>query len=1174
MLNPSDVYVSGGTSELRVCWTDKVTKYDASSFYNWEQDNLPLHDLDERTELLWERLGHPTSAITGMSFVVSAGADEGCNPFYFSTVSSCMAALPDVINYPILVEVVSFGDLGSLEIPSKTFGPNGALEIINRNSSFAGGVQLSGNTDGGISLQEYNSDYTSYSIASAVVPGGTMVDQIEAGASAPGLAFDLQKAKTLTSSISTASATDGYKDARFGADIDGMYVFSRRVHAEGDNRLTAALRSTQQPWDVTAASFRNASGFAFDAFDAPAGRRTTEMDTFDVSTLNFLSKSEIKWGDGSTGSTAEKGAAAFAYANHLSNIKVQNCNGPIFIRNFTVDCKHNFDKGIEVLNSDVFLERCSVSRANKAGLHADNSNVVLLRGFVAYRNYELIGTTRTGIPFETKRVSYDSVSSYGAGIYANNSTINISSTYQRDIDKSTEASGSEYPSYLGDIPNPSMEALYCLSRNDIGIHAINSHITGGRTELNGSGFESWTDAHQLFFELNTEAGIKLEGSKLDNNGRVLLYGNYRGLDSDNSKIATDVLKCKDNQAEALLLKNSSFVYGKETYATQTYGTNFANEARFDQVGLLGNGTHMECINSKVSPVGINSIPSVYGQFFTSGAFGRDNATENPSNLNGLLPSIFISDNSDADLVHFVGNRRKDFIDDAGYDRTVYGSVVKIDKNSSVTFRGSHKFANIIAGATGRSEHIHHAGVFANNNSTASFQGPTVIGSLGVDVLADNNSKMEFVPHRDSDGELMVSAYDLSNALNHTTVELHSTRACLVSKGNSEIVMQDLGDYKSTFDNAVFGQGLPTTKFDYLNNIDGRQNDGVYRQNVSGGYIQFYPNAYIDDTGVTEQNRDLNVATTFDESNFTEYDPEIIQGVKNHYLKQLTNTTSDDIDTISTGGMCVRALEGSKVNVLNVHFPCGWHNTSGQIYDLSGDIPNCTRLRIWNIADDSVAKVSYVSVSGVHPYDSGYFGPSGDWGIRGAPSSTPDSSSISVLDYYGESPLLSGTFGVSSFENRGAFRLFFSTDPASNWLQSSGLDTSGYLAQLASQGYQFSANAIANNTNEFDASSEFRSLLRFTDQNNLSGDIVPSGYYYASELMQNPNTVKAVLDESASNTFANAKHNSVGKSKLAKVVNIYHPYVEYPIGGDSYAETEIKTGRGLASVNNFDLEKSN
>jgi hypothetical protein len=182
--------------------------------------------------------------------------------------------------------------------------------------------------------------------------------------------------------------------------------------------------------------------------------------------------------------------------------------------------------------------------------------------------------------------------------------------------------------------------------------------------------------------------------------------------------------------------------------------------------------------------------------------------------------------------------------------------------------------------------------------------------------------------------------------------------------------------------------------------------------------------------------------------------------------------------------------------------------------------------------------------------------------------------LSVLDYYGQSNVLSATVGVSSFENYGPFRLYFSTDPAANWLDSSSLDLSSYIYQLFSQGYQFSAPAIANNTSEFNASAEYKSLLRYTDQANASGDIVPSGYYYASEMMYNPQTIKAVLDESASNLFANAKHNSVGKSNLAKVVSIYHPYTEYPIGGDSLKNSNIGSTYGLASVNNFDLEKGN
>ena len=118
MLNPSDVYVEGGSNDLLVCWTDKVTKYDASSFYNWEMDNLPLHDLEERTHLLWERLGHPTSSITGMSFIVSADATSSCSPLYFTTLSSCLEAIPEVINCPILVEVASFGALDEVDFPS------------------------------------------------------------------------------------------------------------------------------------------------------------------------------------------------------------------------------------------------------------------------------------------------------------------------------------------------------------------------------------------------------------------------------------------------------------------------------------------------------------------------------------------------------------------------------------------------------------------------------------------------------------------------------------------------------------------------------------------------------------------------------------------------------------------------------------------------------------------------------------------------------------------------------------------------------------------------------------------------------------------------------------------------------------------------------------------------
>ena len=216
----------------------------------------------------------------------------------------------------------------------------------------------------------------------------------------------------------------------------------------------------------------------------------------------------------------EDAVAASLYFNHLDSIKVSNCNGPVYIRNFTVDGKKTKARGIEISNSTVNLERCSVSRCTESGLHATNSDVKLLRGFIAFRNYKFTDGSRVGINYQHKRDSYTVADQYGAGIYSENSTIDFKNTYARDVEKSSQASSVVYKTtfgsnYAGDLPVPSQENLYCLSRNDIGIHAINSNILGGRTELNGSATRSWQDAVQIFSELNTESGARLENCSLN-----------------------------------------------------------------------------------------------------------------------------------------------------------------------------------------------------------------------------------------------------------------------------------------------------------------------------------------------------------------------------------------------------------------------------------------------------------------------------------------------------------------------------------------------------------------------------------------------------------------------------------------------------------------------------------
>ena len=120
--NLHDIYTSSGTVKLHNSWTPYVSKYDTSSFYNWEQDNLPLYDLEDRTYENWEQAGFATSSVGGFALTVSADAantTEGqaellANSTLFTDLSSCIAAIPKVVRFPVLVEVANFGDLGKL----------------------------------------------------------------------------------------------------------------------------------------------------------------------------------------------------------------------------------------------------------------------------------------------------------------------------------------------------------------------------------------------------------------------------------------------------------------------------------------------------------------------------------------------------------------------------------------------------------------------------------------------------------------------------------------------------------------------------------------------------------------------------------------------------------------------------------------------------------------------------------------------------------------------------------------------------------------------------------------------------------------------------------------------------------------------------------------------------
>ena len=1163
MLNFYDVYVSGGSNDLYTCWTDKVTKYDGSSFYNWEQDNLPLHDLEERTHLLWERLGFPTSAITGMSFVVSADLpSSSCNPIYFQTLSACLNALPEVINFPILVEVASFGDLGELNLSNKIFGARGSLEIVNRNYG-VGHPQVGAM----ITCSQKLYAGAAYPYASGLDIGGFPENILTTqGNPAPILSHDHVYSKIYSTGQYIAGGSFD-SDVRFRT---GATVFSRKVQGGHNARLTAALADNNVTPYFSSITNSN-EGVKFDPYELNAESEDL-INTYDASCINYLTGDEIIWdnfGDINYNNNASSlEAAAMSYLNKLSKISVKNCDGPIYIRYFTVDggVWSGTNVGIDIENSDVVLEGMSVSRCKRAGLRAVNSNVTLGRGFVAYRNYPFDASgNRLGSPWLSKINSYTPQEVYGAGILLENSNLFFDKEqYDTDVERFRLLGGSEYANYGNsfaiipapikdftvDVPVPTYSWLYCLSKNDIGIHAINSKIYGGKTEVEGVSDVDWYDANQIFLEHNTEAGIKLENSVLENSGRLLLFGNYVGLDATNSKLFIDSLKAEYNQKEGVKLRNSTLNYNKDLYDLYVNSNlGIALAFRMYQVSLLNNGVHLSLDNSVMAPVETSGMPDIYSRFIASGSFG---VTQDETTQRSKLPSIIVENNSKLEMIHPGIETPEEFLE---INKPVYGAAVAVKDNSELVLRGTKTYISKIIGPDSATFQSNKAGLFADNGSVIKVQGPTVIAKYGIDALADNNSKIEITPIRDNNGSLLVSAYSLDDPDNHTVVELHSTRACLVADHGSVIKLEDCGDYSVQWQNGAYGSEVLLSGLDYLTDAS-KLNTAYY---TSAGSVQFYPNP--NDTaqyppGVQTPAINLDSAYTIQDNN----------GFRYFFNADIGDPlAAADFSGITTGGMCVRALNQSKVDVDNVHFPCGWWNPSGIIYDISGaglELTQCTRLFIWNIADNSQLNANYVSVSGVHPRDAEYYGPSGTWGAASAaPESTPDTGTVSILDYYGRAT--NHSFGKDEALNHGPFRLYFSVDPAVNWMLTNTLELSGYIPQVYAQGYQFSGNCVMP--------SDFSSYYTSVWQDN--GGVAPSGFYYASAMVASPNTIKAILDDSASNAFANAKHNSVGKSGLSKTVQIYMPFTS-DYGGDSAQSSAKEYGKGVRSVNTFDLEKDN
>mgnify|MGYP003630274766 CR=1 FL=1 len=1180
----TDIYTSSGSVMLQNAWTPYVSKYDTSSFYNWEQDNLPLYDLEERTYENWEQAGFATSSVTGFALTVSADAAntaEGqavllANSTVFTQLSSCIAAIPKVVRFPVLIEVGSFGDLGPLELHNFRIEEGGSIEIINRN--FGRVYNASGDCEDTVAAPTYNASHALVTTVSSL---------------------DLSSTLTATKCVHLGTTVlSGAGDERLAGQGNSFFYPRHNLRKAP---LTVAFKSAVPLTNTL-------NKFSFAPYENIVNSNDSTRATIDVSATNQATALHIYRAGLSDPERLSVGGNT--YFNTCSKISVKNCDGPIYIRNFFVDGESTStagrEIGIEVTNSEVVLENCAASRCKEAGFKFNNSQVTLSRSAAAYRNYKL--TSPTTREAET-----------GYGFHAVNSEVVVSS-----LPLVLNTTGP------GDIGGSGVDCVVMASRNYAGWVLDNSKLTGG--------IQRSTATNPLFgsiigTELNTGYGMILNNSQMNIKGLLDVYGDDKGIQADESHVVFENFCIDAHSGEAIRSRNSSFVFDSPA------SPEVAGQQDRKQLDMSGNAQHIDLMkNSSFGFKRKNSIPTMYGNTNFKVAHGVINY--NGGNKSSL-PALSVNDGSELDLIH-AAVEVSGATENVG-DAPSYGRAIRANNNSKVSCFGSGSGCTFVLGPAGIGYQSKMAGLYANNSSEINIHGPAALAQFGVDILVENNSTLNIEPARTRDSfGLEVSAFNLESGENHTSVELHATRACLVSNKNSVINIADLGAFPVNWGRTATGTAYLDAGFDYpINTFD----TSAF---TSSGSLQFYPNPQ-DPTAVEDLNLDdLNAGNI----SFTAPDFPIFTattGINRFFATQTiigTPLVPANISNLTQGGVCLRATEDSVVNVKNVHFPIGTNASplDGHYYTTSGS--DCDKLMIWNIADTSRLNASFLSVSGMFPASTDYHGPSGIYlssvaaAAYGAPPRTPDTGSLSILDAFGagssvwvvpsgvtvnnpfdafypvsgggNSNINDGTASALSWaginvsgtttykwgagphisDNQGVFRIYWSPKASSRALQSdlSGFyhgayphtgvfsGTVGPAYQTFAQGYNCSAPLSALvQTDGSNLSGTYPDLLKLSHDSD--GDGIPdqlwtSGFYYCNEFVEE-NPTQCIMDESASYTFANARNASVGLAGRPKKVTIYSSKSNDAANRTAEAYVGDTSGSvGFKSATIFDLSRDN
>jgi hypothetical protein len=1159
---PQDLYLASGTGQLINNWVDPVYKFDSSAFYNWEQDNLPIYDLEDRDNFLYEMAGYPASSVDGLMLTVSdCGID---NKKVFGTVSAAIDALPNTLRFPVIIEVCTSGSLGDLRLESKEFEGSGAgIEIINR--GFAK-VLCGSSTSPSSAVSGVNANASAILTFSSADASNTMTDSKSLG-------------------LGVVVGSKNPDKTSWWNKYTRAFVLNPEWGVVGENAgktVTISSRFNDTAGTLLSTGAANANQFNVNIYE----------DSSVSSDTVVLNNGIAQQRAGIVAPLSTKRTIGFVYANSLSNVSVKDCAGKVYIRGFCVDGASQANitaagsqttkVGFDITNSEVVIENCTAARCTDAGMQLNNSNVILSRGFIAFHNYEL----ETNPNFLDSKVTTNPT----AGLRAYNSNVTLSA--------STE-NGKGLPA----------DSPFCFYRNLIGIDLNNSNIitppnTRKGTNMAGDSLAqvdgSETIVLQTFF--NVQEGIRAKESLIDTSHRIASFQNKIGILLENSVCKVSQVTVDNNAEGGLVAKGSIFNYNKNATATGYEAGPFYPVTNFE-----ANGQHVLLDSSEFVPTYVSGMDSVYERLSFSGNHQVESRVEGATTTKQTLPAVVVDNGS---YMNAVGCKylNLDVADElaTAYQATgaIKGAAFRVTNNSNLDMFGHKNDNTIILGPQKWSKQQKIAGVYAGTGSHVYVAGPTFIGQFGVDALAEDGSTIEFGPHH-KDGIIDASGWNLGDTGNHTKVDLHATRACLVANRNSVLDIHDMGDYHQHWDSK------------YLTNKDYPTGTGGYALSslCASGYLQFYPNPFVNYTSYNLVNQAKFPSTAGAALVVTS--ARTVPATANP-LKEIGLPAADSVSGLSYGGMCVRAVGDSQVNVKNVTFPVGWQNTSGAYYDFS-TVGHCELLRIWNIADNSELHASYLSTGNstlnalgtTHPQDlsSIYYGPSACWvsgaawtPLSGAPSSTPNTSSLSVLDTFGQGVNHGGGlgyYGRTTFQNVGPFRIYVSPHPKAKFLghpktaaghfymppqNPTAFNSMGYNFpsdatlikgtpyQLFAQGYSTSSDCSATPPASVSAIYQDLGFSGYIETLPADQQVqnVASSFYYTSAMLPCDSEARIWLDESAMNTFANAKNGTLGTSGRKKIFSYYESTTDYP--GEGFYAADATHGIGLGSANLFDLDR--